>query len=525
MATYLLEALDEVKRKMVSSLSSSTYVELAALGVSLSLVATAGGVGVKRALVSRTKGKAKDNAAGEAEGAGEGGGAEGREEEVVVGEERTFGRAGPRAEGDLALRSQVATKPALSYIDVFVKALGDLWAPANPKGYIVLLVAENKLTTEVLSKRMKKVTSVGNEVFCYDSFRGTLAFRSAVASYATTTFAKGCEMDPEHLAISAGCGAVIDNVCFCVCDSGSEVLIPAPYYPAFDNDLRVRSNVVPVPVLSSSSSSSTSSSPGGFLPSNEDLDAAFASCKNPRILLLTNPHNPLGVVVARAEMKRCIKWALQKGMQVVSDEIYASSIHGQPPAAEFASAVSLMPELSAELGKGLIEQRLHTIFGFSKDFCASGLRIGVLYSKNQKLLTAIDNIGYFCGVSGHTQCLMTDILRDQKFVHKFLKKNNKNLRKSYERISSLLEKNGIGFVPADAGMFVWIDCRKYLKKKTWEGEMELWTGLAQDAKVLFTPGKDCHAREPGYFRICFAWMPEEALTEAMERVVKFIENF
>ena len=156
MATYLLEALDEVKRKMVSSLSSSTYVELAALGVSLSLVATAGGVGVKRALVSRTKGKAKDNAAGEAEGAGEGGGAEGREEEVVVGEERTFGRAGPRAEGDLALRSQVATKPALSYIDVFVKALGDLWAPANPKGYIVLLVAENKLTTEVLSKRMKR---------------------------------------------------------------------------------------------------------------------------------------------------------------------------------------------------------------------------------------------------------------------------------------------------------------------------------------------------------------------------------
>ena len=120
---------------------------------------------------------------------------------MIIITERTFGRAGPRAEGDLALRSQVATKPALSYIDVFVKALGDLWAPANPKGYIVLLIAENKLTTEVLSKRMKKVTSVGNEVFCYDSFRGTLAFRSAVASYATTTFAKGCEMDPEHLAI------------------------------------------------------------------------------------------------------------------------------------------------------------------------------------------------------------------------------------------------------------------------------------------------------------------------------------
>ena len=45
------------------------------------------------------------------------------------------------------MRSHYATKPALSYIDIFVKAMGDQYSRANPNGYIILLIAENKLTT------------------------------------------------------------------------------------------------------------------------------------------------------------------------------------------------------------------------------------------------------------------------------------------------------------------------------------------------------------------------------------------
>ena len=80
----------------------------------------------------------------------------------------------------------------------------------------------------------------------------------------------------------------------------------------------------------------------------------------------------------------------------------------------------------------------------------------------------------------------------------------------------------IPFLPADAGMFVWIDLRSHLKEATFEGEKALWTGLAMDAKVLFTPGKDCHAREPGFFRVCFAWVPEQALSLAIDRVAAYL---
>lgn len=35
------------------------------------------------------------------------------------------------------------------------------------------------------------------------------------------------------------CSAILDNLFYIICDEGEGVLIPAPYYPAFDNDLTV----------------------------------------------------------------------------------------------------------------------------------------------------------------------------------------------------------------------------------------------------------------------------------------------
>ncbi|QDZ24643.1 1-aminocyclopropane-1-carboxylate synthase [Chloropicon primus] len=415
-----------------------------------------------------------------------------------------------RAAMDLSLRSMDLTKPALSYLDVFLEALGNQWTPSMNKeeGYICLLIAENKLTTSLVSKRFKQVKTVPDSVFAYTSFRGEPRFRQAVANYVEMTFCPQARIDPENLAISSGCGAV--------CEAGEEVLIPSPYYPAFDNDLRVRSRVLPVPVLCS-----TATFP---LPSNEDLDKAFAACRSPRILLLTNPHNPLGVVLEPEEVMRCVKWALQRGMHVVSDEIYANSVHGAADGAEFKSVIAMMPELSGMLGKELIEERVHTIFGFSKDFCASGLRIGCLHTKNLRLLAAIDNVGYFGGVSGHTAHIMTEVLEDKSFVKKFVQKNQENLRKSYNTLVSKLKEADIGFLPAGAGMFLWIDLRKYLSERSWEAEKTLWTGLAKDAKVLFTPGKDCHAKAPGFFRVCFAWVPEQALVIAVDRIVRHLRK-
>jgi aspartate/methionine/tyrosine aminotransferase len=69
------------------------------------------------------------------------------------------------------------------------------------------------------------------------------------------------------------------------------VLIPAPYYSAFDNDLRAFGEIVRVPVALDARH--------GWALTPAALDAAAAEAlartgRPPRALLLTNPHNPLG---------------------------------------------------------------------------------------------------------------------------------------------------------------------------------------------------------------------------------------
>lgn len=63
--------------------------------------------------------------------------------------------------------------------------------------------------------------------------------------------------------------------------------------------------------------------------------------------------------------------------------------------------------------------------------------------------------------------------------------------------------------------------RKWLpEKKDWEAERKFWQRVCDDCKIILTPGHDCHAAEPGHFRLCFAWMPPVALKEAVQRLRK-----
>ncbi len=50
---------------------------------------------------------------------------------------------------------------------------------------------------------------------------------------------QGVQLHAEDITVLAGCGCVLDLLLFCIAADGDLVGIPAPYYPAFDNDLKV----------------------------------------------------------------------------------------------------------------------------------------------------------------------------------------------------------------------------------------------------------------------------------------------
>ena len=202
-----------------------------------------------------------------------------------------------------------------------------------------------------------------------------------------------------------------------------------------------------------------------------------------------------------------------------SDEIYALSVF-KPVPRPFTSALTLAADLVAAgaAAQADVDTHVHLIYGLSKDWCASGLRVGLLYSKNAVLQQALNSVAAFGSISNHTQHVLAEILADADWTAGFVAQNAKELEASYDTLTGHLEAAGIPYVPSVAGMFVWVDLRAWLPEASWAGEAALWGRVCEEGKVILTPGQSCHAPEPGFFRLCFAWVPREALEAAVARV-------
>jgi len=90
-----------------------------------------------------------------------------------------------------------------------------------------------------------------------------------------------------------------------------------------------------------------------------------------------------------ATLKRIVQFCAKHKLHLISDEIYALSVFENPKAAKPVPFTSIL-ELDLS---GLIDPQLvHMVYGPSKDFCANGFRMGMLYSRNEGLLKAVSTL-------------------------------------------------------------------------------------------------------------------------------------
>lgn len=372
-------------------------------------------------------------------------------------------------------------------------------ATANPDGYIGLCVAENKLMWDVLSERLTAAQpDLSPDAAGYDDMTGSLEFRRQLSAFlGQRVFGRGFAAD--QIAVLNGAGTVLEALFAQIADPGDGVLVPTPSYSGFWADLETRDELTILPVHTSSDT--------GFTLTEDLLDAAYTGADRPvRALLYTNPDNPTGRVATRDELEMVMSWTERRGIHLVSDELYALSVHGD---AEFCSV--------AELADGLGD-RIHLVWAFSKDFAVSGLRCGVLVSENRDLMEAIDQIAYWTAVPGTTQHLLGRLISDTEWVDGYIETMRARLRASYLAATRELGEHGIRHLPADAGFFFLIDLRDHLDEQTWEAEDRLWRRILNDGRVNLTPGSSCRIGEPGFLRLVFATVPTACVQEGARRI-------
>lgn len=283
----------------------------------------------------------------------------------------------------------------------------------------------------------------------------------------------------------------------------------------FDRDLKWRTEVEIVPIECSSSND--------FQVTIAAIEKAYQQAIKLDLkvkgILITNPSNPLGKTMTRDELNHIISFAMAQKIHIVSDEIFSGTVFDYP---SFISIIEAL--MDRQLENTDMWSRIHIVQSLSKDIGIPGFRVGMIYSNNETVVAAATKMSSFGLVSSQTQHLLSDMLSDKKFTAEYLKENQNRLKKRKEMLVSGLRKTGIECLKSNAALFCWVDMRHLLSTYTFDAEKELWKKILFEVGLNISPGSSCHCFEPGWFRICFANISEDALNVALKRIKNFVDS-
>ncbi|AJT69384.3 hypothetical protein T261_7787 [Streptomyces lydicus] len=402
-----------------------------------------------------------------------------------------------------------------------------------------LAVAENVLLYDSLKEKVFKDPEIGPEDIRYKRSYGTDELRQHIARLLKKTMSPVVEADDIYA--TAGVSGALECLAFALeqgkaLKPGDRVLLPAPSWQGFKWCFEQRPGLqcvfAPLPVTGDNA----------FQLTLKALQDAYDKAKpHPKLLVLTNPNNPLGANYSKELLESICTWALTKTeMHIISDEMYAhSQIAKSKPG--FHSAFSLDACKQHQ-------DRVHVVWGLAKDFGLSGFRTGFVLSRSALVRKAmrggkgLKEMSWFSPLDSLKNVIVGKLFRtgedkDAWYPEQLMRKvYPERLTKSYEAVKKALSKAGVPFLSNNtdnAAQFFFLDLHKYLDKvpegagdDTWlrvfpeidDREEKLRAYLETEAQVQLLPGQTLFCPAPGYFRLCFTAYDQDKVVQAVDRI-------
>jgi aspartate/methionine/tyrosine aminotransferase len=190
----------------------------------------------------------------------------------------------------------------------------------------------------------------------YTPVPGIAPLRQAIAARITND--TGHNASPDGVVVSSGAKQALFNACFTLFGPGDTVLVPVPFwtsYPALVRLARAETRYVPAAFERS------------FKITPADLDAAHDDTV--RGLIINSPSNPAGTVYTKKELESIARWAAERDVWIISDEIYSRIFFAGERAASML-----------DLDDALLD-KVVVVDGASKVFAMTGWRLGYSYSR------------------------------------------------------------------------------------------------------------------------------------------------
>jgi aspartate/methionine/tyrosine aminotransferase len=331
----------------------------------------------------------------------------------------------------------------------------------------------------------------------YSPTPGLPELREAIAH--KTKRDSGVDCAAAQVVVTNGGKHAVYNTFQVLCGEGDEVLLPAPYWTSYPEIIALAGGVSKVLPTSEAD---------GFRVTVEQLEAAWTP--RTKALLFVSPSNPTGAVYPPEEVEAIGRWAVERGVWIVTDEIYE---HLTYDGHAFSSMPGLVPE---------VMDRCVILNGVAKTYAMTGWRVGWmiappdvtaaatnLQSHSTSNVSNVAQAAALAAVSGDLSAVM-------EMRESFARRGNTmyELLSKIDGVSVLAPQGAFYCFPSFEGVL-----GREIGGRTPRSTLELCEVLLDVAKVAIVPGEAFGA--PGYARLSFA-LGDDDLGEGVGRIADLL---
>lgn len=368
------------------------------------------------------------------------------------------------------------------------------WDTPEEEGVVPMWVADMDFRTapavrEALRRRV--------EHGVYGYARVPEAFREAMAAWFAGRH--GWPLDPAWIRCTPGVVPALGAIIRALTRPGDRVIVQTPAYNSFYGPIRSSGCEL--------SANRLRCGRGRCEIDFGDLEARAADPKA-RLLLLSNPHNPVGRVWSEEELRRMGEIALRHGLYVLADEIHCELTFGGHEYRPFAS-------LDAALAR-----RTVTCLSPSKAFNLAGLQIAAVVTPDEELRRRVDRSVEELAVGEVGPFGLDAAIAAYREGGEWLDELTAYLWENYLLVIRFFEERlpQFGVLPLEGSYLVWIDCRA-----AGEPDGELARRLEREQRVKLNPGSMYGPGGEGFLRLNIA-CPRALLEEGLARLERGLKG-
>ena len=333
----------------------------------------------------------------------------------------------------------------------------------------------------------------------YTPAAGLPALREAIA--VKTMRDSGFQCQASQVLVTNGGKHAVFTAFAALCDPGDEVICPAPYWTTYPEAITLAGGV-PVVVQTDEST--------GFKVTVEQLDAALTP--RTKVLLFVSPDNPSGAIYSPAEVEAIGRWAVEKGVWVLTDEIYEHLVYGDN---RFVSMPTVVPELA---------DQCIIVNGVAKTYAMTGWRVGWMIGPSDVMKAAINyqshstsnvtNVAQLAALEAVSGDLSAVAMMREAFA-----------RRAVTMHRMLNEIPGVDAIVPQGAFYCYPNFSSLLGRPLGPNgtisadTLQLADAILGEAKVAFVPGEAFGT--PGYARFSFA-MADADMEEGIRRIHQWV---